>query len=275
MRGVAREQVRRRLLTVVPVFGSDYASPRFADDYQGIGGIDGEPSLASKLRPPFVVRRRRAEKVVPGQLIRRSELPVELAGRSIDGANSTESPQIPQIARCVTVRPRRRLGRGERGQSENGKFGCRRIAIALLEGAALSGPQHSAAGREQLDPDHHAGSGSQYCCDGIRHTAEGWIQGEPAVRSGQCTWQRRVEIGRHGLAIVDGDEIDVLTKPAVRKMCTRQGGAPDELDPVAEAPAEKCQQMGDEMVALDLFGCDANCCAISARSSTFMLFCDP
>ena len=62
---------------------------------------------------------------------------------------------------------------------------------------------------------------------------------------------------RHGLAIVDGDEIDVLAKPAVRKMCTRQGGAPDELDPVAEAPAEKCQQMGDEMVALDLFGCDA------------------
>jgi hypothetical protein len=47
-------------------------------------------------------------------------------------------------------------------------------------------------------------------CDvraGIRHTAEGRIQGEPAVRSGQCTWQRRVQIGRHGLAIVDGDKV--------------------------------------------------------------------
>jgi hypothetical protein len=152
---------------------------------------------------------------------------------------------------------RRRLGRGERGQSGNDKFSRRRIAIALLEGAALSGPQHSAAGREQLDPDHHAGGGSQYGRDCIRHTGERRIQGEPAVRSGQRTWQRRVQIGRHGLASVDGDKVDVLAEPAVREMCTRQGGAPNKLDPVAEVLAEKCQQMRNEMVTLDLFGCDA------------------
>ena len=35
-------------LRVVAVFVSDYTSPRFADDRPGIGGVDGEPSLASE-----------------------------------------------------------------------------------------------------------------------------------------------------------------------------------------------------------------------------------
>jgi hypothetical protein len=56
---------------------------------------------------------------------------------------------------------------------------------------------------------------------------------------------------------IRSDKVDDLAEPAVREMCTRQGGAPDELDPVVEVLTEKCQQMRDEMVALDLFGCDA------------------
>ena len=35
-------------MRVVAVFVSDYTSPRFADDCPGIGGVDGEPSLASE-----------------------------------------------------------------------------------------------------------------------------------------------------------------------------------------------------------------------------------
>ena len=63
------------------------------------------------------------------------------------------------------------------------------------------------------------------------------------MRSGKCAWQRRVQIGRQGLAIVDGDEVDVLAEPAIRQVRPRQGGAPDELDPVAEVLTEECQQM--------------------------------
>ena len=76
------------------------------------------------------------------------------------------------------------------------------------------------------------------------------------MRSGQCTWQHGVQIGRHGLAIVDGDKVDVLAEPTIRQMCTRQGGAPDELDPVAEVRTDKCQQMRDQMITLHLFECD-------------------
>ena len=77
------------------------------------------------------------------------------------------------------------------------------------------------------------------------------------MRPGQCTWQRHIQIGRDGLAIIDGDQVDVLAEPAVGEMCARKGRAADEVDPVTDVLAEKCQQMRDEMVALDLFGCDA------------------
>jgi hypothetical protein len=218
------------LLSLV-VLGSSGPNPRFANGREGIDGVDGKPRLAGELRLPFGLGRRRFEHIRARRFIGRTESSVQRQGGDIDGTDPIERPEVPEISRYATVRPRRRLGRGERGQSGNDKFGRRRIAIAVLEGAALGGPQHSAPGREQLDPDHHAGGGSQYCRDGIRHTAEGRIQGEPAVRSGQRAWQRRVQIGRYGLAIVDGDEVDVLTEPAIREMCTRQAGAPDELDP--------------------------------------------
>jgi hypothetical protein len=77
------------------------------------------------------------------------------------------------------------------------------------------------------------------------------------LRPSQCTWQRRVQIGRDGPAVVDGDQVDVLAEPAVREMRARKGGAADEVDSVTDVLAEKCQQIRDEMVALDLFGCDA------------------
>ena len=40
-------------------------------------------------------------------------------------------------------------------------------------------------------------------------------------------------------------------------MRARKGGTADEVDPVTDVLAEKSQQMRDEMVTLDLFGCDA------------------
>ena len=77
------------------------------------------------------------------------------------------------------------------------------------------------------------------------------------MRSRQCARQHGIQIACHGPAIVDRDEVDVLAEPAIRQVRTRQGGAPDELDPVLDVLTEECQQMRDEMVALDLFGCDA------------------
>ena len=35
-------------MRVVAAFVCDYTSPRFADGRPGIGGVDGEPSLASE-----------------------------------------------------------------------------------------------------------------------------------------------------------------------------------------------------------------------------------
>jgi hypothetical protein len=53
-------------------------------------------------------------------------------------------------------------------------------------------------------------------------------------------------------------------------MGTRQSGAPDEMDPLAEFLTEKCQQMRNEMVAFDLLGRDAKLLRDFARSSAFM-----
>lgn len=118
-------------------------------------------------------------------------------------------------------------------------------------------PEHSVAGGEQSDSDQQAASGPKYCRDGISHTAEGRIQGEPPVSPGQCTWERPIQIVRDSLAIIDGDQVDVLAEPAFGEMRARKSSAADEVDPITDVLAEKCQQMRDQMIALDLLGRDA------------------
>lgn len=51
--------------------------------------------------------------------------------------------------------------------------------------------------------------------DSTGHTTQRRIQDEPAMRSGQCAWQRRTQLDGHGLAVVDGDKVDILAEPAV------------------------------------------------------------
>src|SRR5882757_7757659 len=61
-------------------------------------------------------------------------------------------------------------------------------------------------------------------------------------------------------AAADGDEVDVLAQPPVREVSAGQGGAADEVDSVTEVAAEEGQQLGDEVVALDLLGGNAELC---------------
>ena len=63
---------------MVAVFGSDYASPRFADNRQGVGGVDGEPRPARELRLPRGVGRRRFEHIVARRLVGRTEASIQL-----------------------------------------------------------------------------------------------------------------------------------------------------------------------------------------------------
>lgn len=91
----------------------------------------------------------------------------------------------------------------------------------------------------------------------------------PWVRDG--AGERGVELGGHLFATADRDEVDVLTQPSVGEVGAGQGGAADEVDPVAELTAEEREDVGDEVVALDLLGGYANCVATKPCSSGSMI----
>ena len=56
-------------LALVPALGSNYASPRFANDRKSVGGVDGESRLAGELRLPFGFGWWHFEHVGAGRLI--------------------------------------------------------------------------------------------------------------------------------------------------------------------------------------------------------------
>jgi hypothetical protein len=74
----------------------------------------------------------------------------------------------------------------------------------------------------------------------------------------QRSRERFVEVGGQGTASwVEGDEVDVLTQSSIGVVCSGEGGAADEVEPVGEMFAEVGEEQGDEVVSFDLFGCDA------------------
>lgn len=64
----------------------------------------------------------------------------------------------------------------------------------------------------------------------------------------QCS----VEFGCQYLSVVQRNQINVFTEPAVHEMCTSKSSSADEIQSVAELAADCRQQMGDQMVPLDL-----------------------
>ena len=90
----------------------------------------------------------------------------------------------------------------------------------------------------------------------VRNAAECWVEGKSPVTAGERAGQGFVEIGRYGLAIADCDEVDVLTQPPIWEVGAGERGPTDELDSAAEFPAQEGKDVGDEVIALDLFGRD-------------------
>jgi hypothetical protein len=80
------------------------------------------------------------------------------------------------------------------------------------------------------------------------------------VGARHCAGERGVECASDLLAAADGDEVDVLAEASVREVGPGEGGAADEVDSVTEVATEEGQEVGDEVVALDLFGGDAELC---------------
>jgi hypothetical protein len=129
------------------------------------------------------------------------------------------------------------------------------MRVRRLEVAPLRRPQHPIACGQQLDAHRNASSGSQDRRVYICKTGERRIESEPPMCAGESARQHGVQVGGHCLAVVEGDEVDILTEPAEGEVSPRKGRSTDELDPVTEVVTEKGQQMRDEVIALDLFGC--------------------
>lgn len=69
--------------------------------------------------------------------------------------------------------------------------------------------------------------------------AEGWVDRESAVRTGECAGWGSIQLRCHGPAVADRGQVDVLAETSVWEMGPSERGATDEMDPVAEFTAQK------------------------------------
>ncbi len=72
---------------------------------------------------------------------------------------------------------------------------------------------------------------------------EGRVKNESPVGAGERTGYGGVQIGDDGLSIANCNQVDVLTKPSVRKVGAGKRGATDEVDSVAKFSAEEGKQV--------------------------------
>ncbi len=170
------------------------------------------------------------------------------------GAESAQRPQVPEVAGGVPVRPRGRLRRRECGENRYKQFSSGCVRIALKQVAPFRRPDDPVARGEQLEANRASVRRAQQHRQGVCSTAEGGFDGQPAVGARDSAGEGGVELGGHLFAAADGDEVDVFTQPSVGEVGAGQGGAADEVDAVTELAAEEREDVGDEVVALDLFG---------------------
>ena len=134
------------------------------------------------------------------------------------------------------------------------------FVIPLVAGSSPARPTSAAIFQDHRIFSHRfAASKTSTWADGrgARHTAKRGFQRKAAVRTGECSRKFCIERGRDELAIVNGDQVDVLTEPPGRQMRAGQRGAADELDAVSDAVAEQAEHVRDEVIAFDLLNGDA------------------
>ena len=206
----------------------------------------------SQVAFPYVFAWRHGDGRVRRQGSKRTQRQEQLGRSGTERAETREGSQIPEIARRTAVNQRHGLPSDERSDRGHEQRCRRSIRIPLDQFTPLERPGAVVVRRQELHLDSmpaRKGNGHRLGCSSKRD-----CRGEtgPAELSGKATSEYSGEMFRDISSRPLGDQVNVFAETPVRHVRSRECRPSVEPDAIAKFVRDGREDMGDEVVTLDL-----------------------